>query len=84
MYKVPHEKFDYSRGEWVGWTEEFSDIEFVEEARRMKRNELRAAIWEDSEGAIDFEALDSAVDAELAKYSDEQLLEQYRCFYEEG
>ena len=80
MYRVPFERFDGSQGDWIFWNVEYTDEEFVEEARIMKRSELRQNLYEDSEGELSFEEIDLAVEEMLAKYSDKQLLDEYSCF----
>ena len=80
MYRVPFERFDGSQGDWVFWSVDYTDQEFAKEARIMKRSELRQNLYEDSEGELSLEEIDLAVDELLAKYSDEQLLDEYSCF----
>ena len=80
MYRVPFERFDGSQGDWVYWSVEYDDQEFVEEARRMKRSELRQNLYEGSEGQLSFEEIDQTVEDLLARISDEDLLDEYSCF----
>ena len=80
MYKVPFERFDGSRGDWIFWSVDYTDQEFVEEARSMKKRELLQAIYEDSEGELSSEEIYEEAERLLIKYSDEQLLAEYSCF----
>ena len=80
MYRVPFESFDGSQGDWISWSVEYTDQEFVEEARIMKRSELRQNLYEGSEGQLSFEEIDLAVEEMLARISDEDLLDEYSCF----
>ena len=80
MYRVPFERFDGSQGDWVFWSVDYTDQEFVEEARIMKRRELQQNLYEDSEGKLSFEEIDEEAERLLAKHSDEELLAEYSCF----
>lgn len=80
MYRVPFERFDYGQGDWIFGIVEYDDSEFAEEARRMKRREIQQDFYEDSEGQLDFDELDLAVEEALARMTDEEILEQYKCF----
>ena len=80
MYRVPFESFDGSVGDWISWSVEYTDQEFVGEARRMKRSEIRQNLYEGSEGQLSFVEIDLAVEKVLAQISDEDLLDEYSCF----
>ena len=80
MYRVHHEKFNHQRGDWDQWFVDYTDEEFVQEARVMKRRELQQNLYEDSEGELSSDEVGEEAERLLSKYSDEQLLAEYSCF----
>ena len=80
MYRVHHERFNHQRGDWDWWFVDYTDEEFVQEVRVMKRRELQQNLYEDSEGELSLDEIDRTVEEMLEKYSDDELLAEYDCF----